>query len=381
LLDQETAPNPSAPSSPTASGHPSLTRNRPGLQWGLRATLVVACLGVLAWSWRDSEMNPGLLIDRAPRAQEYIFGREMEPQARTDARLQAERLTDLTIQREVENQLRRDLGVGRKDAVPDDFQARLDQATATRLAAIGEDEYERLVRSRETQIVRQARGGYFPPETGRENLQLYWTALLETVAIAVWGTLIALVLAVPAAVFGAHRSMTILVPGSSRQNRLIRTLGIFGTRRMFDICRGFNEFVLALIFVAIVGLGPFAGVLALAFHTFGVLGKVISEAIEAAKVPEIEGISAVGAGPVQTVSYSVIPQIMPYIVSQSLLRFESNVRSASVLGLVGAGGIGFLIDAKLKAYKFTEVATIMIMVIIAVTIIDFVCGRIMKRLV
>jgi phosphonate transport system permease protein len=326
-------------------------------------------------------MNPGLLIDRAPRAQEYIFGRQMEPQARTDARLQAERLTDLTILREVESQLRRDLGIGREDAVPDDFQARLDEATATRLAAIGEEEYERLVRSRENQIVQQARGGYFPPETGRENLQLYWTALLETVAIAVWGTLIALVLAVPAAVFGAHRSMTILVPGSSRQNRLIRALGIFGTRRMFDICRGFNEFVLALIFVAIVGLGPFAGVLALAFHTFGVLGKVISEAIEAAKVPEIEGISAVGAGPVQTVSYSVIPQVMPYIVSQSLLRFESNVRSASVLGLVGAGGIGFLIDAKLKAYKFTEVATIMIMVIIAVTIIDFVCGRIMKRLV
>lgn len=381
MLDQDSAPNSSTSPPHSANGHTPVARNRPGLQWGLRATLVVACLGVLAWSWRDSEMNPGLLIDRAPRAQEYIFGRQMEPQARTDARLQAERLTDLTILREVESQLRRDLGIGREDAVPDDFQARLDEATATRVAAIGEEEYERLVRSRENQIVQQARGGYFPPETGRENLQLYWTALLETVAIAVWGTLIALVLAVPAAVFGAHRSMTILVPGSSRQNRLIRALGIFGTRRMFDICRGFNEFVLALIFVAIVGLGPFAGVLALAFHTFGVLGKVISEAIEAAKVPEIEGISAVGAGPVQTVSYSVIPQVMPYIVSQSLLRFESNVRSASVLGLVGAGGIGFLIDAKLKAYKFTEVATIMIMVIVAVTIIDFACGKIMKRLV
>lgn len=382
MLDLDTAPTrPARSDLPIPNGRTPGTGNRTGLQWGMRAALLVACLGVLAWSWRDSEMNPGLLVDRASRAREYIFGREMEPQARTDARLQAERLTELTIRRDMESRLRRNIGLGREDPVPDDFQVRVGEAENARMAEMGQEEYDRLVRTRESQILRQARGGYFPPETGRESLHLYWTALLETVAIAVWGTLIALVLAVPAALFGANRSMAILVPGSSRQNRLIRMLGIFGTRRMFDICRGFNEFVLALIFVAIVGLGPFAGVLALAFHTFGVLGKVISEAIEAAKVPEIEGISAVGAGPVQTVSYSVIPQIMPYIVSQSLLRFESNVRSASVLGLVGAGGIGFLIDAKLKAYKFTEVATIMIMVIIAVTIIDFLCGRIMKRLV
>ncbi len=366
---------------PTTPPAPPVGRNRPALQWGWRVTLVVACLGLLAWSWRDSEMSPHLLIERAPRAQEYIFGRAIEPAARADARIQAERLTELTVRRDAEARLRTELGIGRTDPVPAEFEAMLEDAVSARRQAIGDQGYERLIRAREDQLLGQIRGGYFPPETGRENLRLYWTALLETVAIAVWGTLIAVVLAVPAAVFGAHRSMSILVPGSAGRSRIIRTLGIFGTRRVFDVCRGFNEFVLALIFVAIVGLGPFAGVLALAFHTFGVLGKVISEAIEAAKVPEIEGISAVGAGPVQTVSYSIIPQVMPYIVSQSLLRFESNVRSASVLGLVGAGGIGFLIDAKLKAYRFTEVATIMIMVIIAVTIIDFACGRIMKRLV
>jgi phosphonate transport system permease protein len=379
LLDRDTVPGQPIPQ--PEPGIPVSVRRVSGLQWSGRAGLIVACLAVLAWSYRDSEINPSLLIERAPRAQEYIFGRPIDEAARLQARVQAVRLVDQGIQREVDSRLRRDLDLGREDAVPTGFETRLHEGVSDRMERLGETDYEALVDARERQIIQQSRGGYFPPETGRENLQLYWTALLETVAIAVWGTLLALVLAVPAAVFGTNRSMTILIPGSSTQNRLIRTLGIFGTRRMFDICRGFNEFVLALIFVAIVGLGPFAGVLALAFHTFGVLGKVISEAIEAAKVPEIEGISAVGAGPVQTVSYSLIPQVMPYIVSQSLLRFESNVRSASVLGLVGAGGIGFLIDAKLKAYKFTEVATIMIMVIIAVTIIDFACGRIMKRLV
>lgn len=352
-----------------------------GLQWSGRASLIVACLAVLVWSYRDSEINPSLLIERAPRAQEYIFGRPIDGPTRVQARDQAIRLVDMGIEREIDALLRRELGIGREDAVPPDYDARLRDAVDKRIETLGGPGYDRLVATRENQIIQQFRGGYFPPETGRENLNLYATALLETVAIAVWGTLIAMILAVPAAVLAANRSMSILIPGAGPVNHASRAAGIFVTRRMFDVCRGFNEFVLALIFVAIVGLGPFAGVMALAVHTFGVLGKVVSEAIEAAKVPEIEGVSAVGAGPVQVVSYSVIPQVMPYIVSQSLLRFESNVRSASVLGLVGAGGIGFLIDAKLKAYKFTEVATIMILVIMAVTAIDFICSRIMKRLV
>ena len=92
------------------------------------------------------------------------------------------------------------------------------------------------------------------------------------------------------------------------------------------------------------------------------------------------GVSATGAPPMHVVSFAVVPQVLPYMVSQSLLRFESNVRSASVLGLVGAGGIGFLIDAKLKSYQFQEVASMMILIIALVSLIDFVCGRIMARL-
>lgn len=356
-------------------------RKTSGFAWGLRAAMAVAALSVLVWSWRDAEMNPVLLIERAPRAREYIFGREITDAARVDAEAQAERLTDLGIRRDVENQVMRELGVERGGVLPADFEERVDAAMVDRKASMDQDSYGDMVDVRRRQILRQSSGGYFPPETGAENLKMYGTALLETVAIAVWGTLIAFVLAVPAAVFGAARSMDILVPGENRPSRLVRMSAIFTTRRLFDFCRGFNEFVLALILVAIVGLGPFAGVMALAVHTFGVLGKVISEAIETAKTGEIEGVAATGAGSVQIVSYSVLPQIMPFIVSQSLLRFESNVRSASVLGLVGAGGIGFLIDAKLKAYKFTEVATIMILVIIAVTLIDFACSRIMKKVV
>lgn len=379
MLDRDSAPGQGRP--PSHLGTPSSPRRVSGLQWGSRASLIVACLAVLVWSWRDSEINPSLLIERAPQAREYIFGRPIDEPTRTQARQQAAHLVDMGIEREADSRLRRELGIGREDAVPPGYETRLADAVEERRLTLGPDGYDRLVNTRQNQIIGQARGGYFPPETGRENLHLYATALFETVAIAVWGTLIALLLAIPASVLAADRSMSILIPGSGSVNRILRTAGIFVTRRMFDVCRGFNEFVLALIFVAIVGLGPFAGVMALAVHTFGVLGKVVSEAIEAAKVPEIEGVSAVGAAPVQIVSYAIIPQVMPYIVSQSLLRFESNVRSASVLGLVGAGGIGFLIDAKLKAYKFTEVATIMILVIIAVTIIDFICSRIMKRLI
>lgn len=146
-------------------------------------------------------------------------------------------------------------------------------------------------------------------------------------------------------------------------------------RRFLDFARGFNEFVMALIFVAIIGLGPFAGIMALFVHTTGILGKVFSEAIEAIEPRQVEAVVSTGSGSGQVISFAVIPQVMPTIVSYSLLRFESNVRSATILGFCGAGGIGFLMFDKLNGFLYREVCTMMIMVIILVSIIDYLCGK------
>jgi len=206
-------------------------------------------------------------------------------------------------------------------------------------------------------------------------------ALLETVAIAIWGSLFAVLAAVPVSVLAATNTLEIVCQGDSRMHRAIRWFSYFVIRRFLDFCRGFNEFVMALIFVAVIGLGPFAGVLALAIHTFGVLGKVFSEAIETIDPGQVEAVMASGAGAVQVVVFSVLPQVMPLMVSYSLLRFESNVRSATILGFCGAGDIGFLMFDKLNGYLYREVATMMIMVIISVSIIDYLCGKLRNQFI
>ena len=111
------------------------------------------------------------------------------------------------------------------------------------------------------------------------------------------------------------------------------------------------------------------------------LGKVFSEGIEAIEPGQVEAVEASGASSFQTIAFSVMPQMMPLIASYSLLRFETNVRSATILGFVGAGGIGFLIFDKLNGYLYREVCTMMILVILMVTIIDYVCGHIRRRFV
>ncbi|MFA6046938.1 MAG: ABC transporter permease subunit, partial [Phycisphaerales bacterium] len=299
------------------------------------------------------------------------------------------------------------------------------ERTNTKLAAMSQEDLGRLVDARLAAqgTTGDRRGGYFPPETspkaifgdpdslGRLSAPLQWVvdradaaggfirsavrwtlaattgdegytgALLETIAIAVWGTLLAIIIAIPAALLGAERTLLILLPGRARWQSAARGSTRFLIRRSFDIARGFNEIVLAMILVAVLGLGPLPGVLALLIHTYGVLGKVFSEAMETADNKPIDGVLATGARASQVIAFAVLPQITPYVVSQSLLRFESNVRGATILGVVGAGGIGQLLMDKFGAYKFPEVATMMAIIIVVVTLIDFACGRVMKRVV
>ena len=136
--------------------------------------------------------------------------------------------------------------------------------------------------------------------------------------------------------------------------------------------------VFAMLFVVAVGLGPFAGVLALWIHTTGVLAKLFSEAVEAIDPEPVEGIRATGANALQEVIFGVIPQVLPLWISYSLYRFESNVRSATVLGIVGAGGIGMVLWEYIRGFYYAETAAVMIIIIISVSLLDMVSQRLRK---
>jgi ABC-type phosphate/phosphonate transport system, permease component len=148
-----------------------------------------------------------------------------------------------------------------------------------------------------------------------------------------------------------------------------------------DACRAINEMVFAMLFVVAVGLGPFAGALALFVHTTGILAKLFSEAVEAIDPQPVEGIRATGANAIEEIAYGVIPQVMPLWVSYSLYRFESNLRSASVVGMVGAGGIGVVLWEVIRSFDFGKTCAVMIMIILLVSLVDVISARIRKLLI
>jgi len=152
-------------------------------------------------------------------------------------------------------------------------------------------------------------------------------------------------------------------------------------RRLMDASRAINEMVFAMLFIVAVGLGPFAGVLALFVHTTGVLAKLFSEAVEAIDPQPVEGIRATGANALEEIVFGVIPQVLPLWISYSLYRFESNVRSASVVGMVGAGGIGVILWDIIRGFQYAETCAVMIIIIVSVTVIDVVSSRIRKSLI
>ncbi len=351
-------------------------------QWSVRFVGVIAVLAVLLWSWQLSNIDPLELWKKRQNAREFIFGRPLDSEEVQRARDLAARQLRIMAEQEAREQLVAEHEVRNEPVPPQPRLAVLiDQRADTTLAQMPPETREQIFEDELRRTLGAQRGGFFPPELEPSKLKLYGEKLLETVAIAIWGTLFAVLASVPAALLAAERSLHILVPGDDLVSRAGRWGARNVVRRLFDFCRGFNEYVMALIFVAVIGLGPFPGVLALAVHTFGMLGKIISEAIETIDEGPVEGVAATGASGAQTVSFAVMPQIMPYIISQSLLRFESNVRSATILGVVGAGGIGFLLEDKLAGFKLQEVCTIMIMIIMVVSIIDLVCGRVMRRFI
>lgn len=205
-------------------------------------------------------------------------------------------------------------------------------------------------------------GQMFPPTAKGAALD-YAYAMLQTVAMAFLGTVIAAVLAVPLG-FACARNM---VPGW-----IVR----FVFRRSSDVMRGVDQLVWALIFVRAVGLGPLAGILAIIIADTGTLAKLYSEAIENIDRKPIEGVRASGASPVQTMRFGVLPQVLPVMLSQALYFFESNVRNATVFGIVGAGGIGFFLNERIKLALWDQAAFIILFFLVTVAIIDMVSHRI-----
>ena len=211
----------------------------------------------------------------------------------------------------------------------------------------------------------QYAGGFFPPDFS--DWRHYVSELVITLQIAAWGTALAIVGSVPLALLASAN----ITPWWVHQP----------VRRVLDACRSINEIVFALLFVVAVGLGPFAGVLALWVHTTGVLAKLFSEAVEAIDPQPVEGIRATGAHPLAEIVYGVIPQVMPLWISYALYRFESNVRSASVVGMVGAGGIGMVLWDVIRGFQYAQTAAVLIMLVVAVSLIDLLSSKLRKRVI
>lgn len=205
----------------------------------------------------------------------------------------------------------------------------------------------------------------FPPDLG--HLPLLGDATLETLQIAVWGTLIAVLLSIPFALLGA-------------KNTTPHPIVFHVTRMFLNALRSINELVFALIFVSAVGLGPFAGVLAIALHATGMLAKFCAEEIEGVDRGPIEAMQATGAGRMQVILFGIVPQVIPAFISYSIYRFDVSIRAATILGLVGAGGLGFSLIKTMKLFQYHQTATCILVIFLLVFISDWVCSRVRSRI-
>ena len=200
-----------------------------------------------------------------------------------------------------------------------------------------------------------------PPDPGTAFFT-YLKALGETLSIALLGTSLAAVVAFPVSLLAARN----VVPW---------TLVRFPVRRVLDTVRGIDTLIWALVWINVVGLGPFAGVLAIAVSDFGAFGKLFSEAYEGADRKQIEGIRAAGGSALHEIRFGLVPQILPVIAGQVLYFIESNVRSATIIGIVGAGGIGLHLAEQIRVMEWRQVSFLILMILVTVAVIDWISSR------
>ncbi len=200
-----------------------------------------------------------------------------------------------------------------------------------------------------------------PPDPGT-SFPTYLVAMGETLSIAFLGTLLAAVLALPVSLLAARN----IIPSVFLR---------FPVRRFLDSIRGVDTLIWALVWINVVGLGPFAGVLAIATSDFGSFGKLFSEAIEVADRKQVEGIRAAGGSKLHEIRFGLMPQVLPVLAGQILYYIESNTRSATIIGIVGAGGIGLQLAEQIRVLEWQKVSMLILMILVAVAAIDFISTR------
>jgi len=206
----------------------------------------------------------------------------------------------------------------------------------------------------------------FPPDLSITGRLLVKAG--DTLQMAIMGTTFGAALALPLSFLAARNVMP--------YRPVYQT-----TRTLFDACRGINEIVWALLFVSMVGLGPFPGVLALTVHLLGALGKYFSETIESVNQELVTIVASTGANRIQTIYYGILPQVRPLFVGYTFYYLEHSFRAATVLGLVGAGGIGIELMTSIRLFKNQEVLTTLLVMVLTVTAMDRLSAFIRMRLI
>jgi phosphonate transport system permease protein len=195
-----------------------------------------------------------------------------------------------------------------------------------------------------------------------------WKPVWDTINIATLGTLIALVLAFPVAFLAAR---------NTSPHRLVRAAALF----MIVSSRSINSLIWALMLVAIIGPGVFAGVIAIGLRSIGFCAKLLYEAIEEIDTTQVEAIQATGATGAQKLTYGIIPQILPAFAGISVFRWDINIRESTVLGLVGAGGIGIQLDASISTLSWTQVSLILLVILVTVVLSEWVSAKVRHAII
>ncbi len=212
--------------------------------------------------------------------------------------------------------------------------------------------------------------GFLHPDWG--EFRAVADKALETMYIAILGTFLGTVIAVPLSFFGARNLM--------RRN-LAGTIAYFAVRFLMSIVRSVPTLFWGILWVIVVGIGPFAGVLAVTTFSVGLISKLFSEAIEAIDWGQVDALTATGANPVQVVVHGVVPQVMPYMIANVLYSFEVNVHSSTILGAIGAGGLGLLFIEYMGLFEYPRMAMLLIVVIAVTSAIDYSSAAIRRRII
>ena len=202
-----------------------------------------------------------------------------------------------------------------------------------------------------------------PPDFS--NAAHWWKPLIDTLAMSVAGTAVAVALSFPIAFLAAR---------NTSPHRIVFAL----SRSVLNALRSVPELIMGIIFVAAVGFGALPGVLALGLHSVGMVGKFFAEAIEHVDEAPVEAARAAGATPLQVLFHAVLPQVLPQFADVSIYRWEYNFRASTVMGMVGAGGIGFELMGSLRILQYREVSAILLVILVMVTIVDALSGRLRR---